>query len=478
VNKNVLKSSLFLNLLSVGAATFVAKLIGLIALGYPARVLGPQNYGLIGFGVSVTAYASIVVLPGMLAWGTREIARDPARTGELLVTVNLTRILIASCAYGGLACYAYYFLPSALERSVVLLCGLALFNAALAVDWVFNGLELMRIPAWVGVAVSGCNVVALFTLVKGPGDLLIFAALAPANGLATVVISCLLLSRKHLRLVLPSRQMFKLSLVKSLPLGVMVSAIVVIHYANNLIVKSYLGSAALGIFMAAFFLLELTSTLPGILGTVFLPRLSRNVVRDREAALRETRIFAQVHMACGFFIAAFAFIEAPAIIAAIYGPKFAASADLLRVMSFGIIFNFAITGYTNCLISFGRDRVMLLVVVVSALVSVGGGLLLVPRFGALGAAGVVALIDLSGWLVSLPYYRRSIGSLHLGTWLMPALGALCIIVVSGVLQKAGLEVWWRIPLVAFCFVPFVLNDARNVLTSLKPPLATVGDLNA
>lgn len=478
MTRNIIKSSLFLNLLSVGGATVITKLVGLLAIGYPARILGPLNYGLVGFGVSVTAYASILILPGMLAWGTREIARDHVRAGELLVTVNVTRILIACIAYGVLACYAFYFSPSTLERTVILLCGLALFNAALAVDWIFNGLELMWIPAWVGSAVSVFNVIALFTFVRTPDDVMIYAALAPANGLLTIVISCLMLSRKNIHLRFPSLNMFRLSFLKSLPLGVMVSLVVVLHYANNLIVKFNLGAATLGIFMAAFYLLELASTLPGILGTVFLPRLSRNVVCNRDTAVTETRIFAQVHMIAGFFIAAFMFIEAPAIIATIYGAKFVASAVLVRVISFGVIFNFAITGYTNCLISFGRDRVMLLVVIVSAIVAIVGGLILIPSFGAIGAAVVVAVIDLSGWLISLPYYRRTIGSLHLSTWIMPALGAGSIILMSLLLQKIGLPVWGRIPLATCCYIPFVISEIKTTILMLKPDLAQPGETNA
>ena len=475
--QKIIKSSLFLNLFSVGCATVITKLIGLLAIGYPARMLGPENYGLVGFGVSVTAYASTLILPGMLAWGTREIARDHTRVGELLVTVNLTRILFACIAYGGLVCYAVYFLPSSLERTVVLLCGLALFNAALAVDWVFNGLELMRIPAWVGAGVSVLNIIALFSFVRAPDDVLIYALLTPLTALLSMVVSSFVLLRRKIKLRLPSLGTFKLSFLKSLPLGIMVSMVVVLHYANNLIVKSYLGVTALGIFMAAFYLLELASTLPAILGTVFLPRLSRNVVSNKETALKETRIFAQIHMTAGFFIAAFIFVEAPSIIATIYGVKFSDSAFLLRIISFGIIFNFAITGYTNCLISFGRDRVMVLVVIISAIVAVGGGLIFVPRYGAMGAAFVVAVIDLSGWLISLPYYRRTIGSLHLSAWIMPVLGAGSIILISLLLQKIGIPVWGRIPLAAFCFIPFVMKDFRTVIAMFKP-LAQPGETNA
>ena len=61
----VFRSSFLLNLFSVGGASIVSKLIGLIIIGYPARILGPESFGMIGFGTSLVAYASILIIPGI-----------------------------------------------------------------------------------------------------------------------------------------------------------------------------------------------------------------------------------------------------------------------------------------------------------------------------------------------------------------------------------------------------------------------------
>ena len=455
------KSSLFLNLFSVGGASVITKLLSLITLGYPARILSPEGYGLVAFGSSVTAYAGIVLLPGIMVWGTRHIARDRINVGETLVIVNLARLFLAFIAYAALAAYAIFFLKSPLERSVVLICGLSVFNSAIMVDWVFNGLELMRIPAWISVAVSVVNVIALFSFIHTPDDVLLYALFSPVMGLLTVIISYYLVFRRNVRFVIPCFALFKQSLRESIPLGITMSLIIVLHYANNLIVKSYLGAAALGVFMAAFSLFEHASTLPNILGTVFMSRLSRCVVSSRESAIKDAAIYAQLHMLAAFFVAAFMFIEAPAIIRIIYGVKYSGSAELLRYMAVGVIFNYAICGYTSCMISFGYDRVMFLVVLVSVIVSVVGGLLLVPRIGATGAAIVIASIDLAGWLVSLPYYKRAIGSLHLQAWIRPALGGMAIVVASFLLQKTTLLLWLRIFLCMMFYFIFVAGQIRS-----------------
>jgi len=199
------------------------------------------------------------------------------------------------------------------------------------------------------------------------------------------------------------------------------------------------------------------------LSAVFLPRLSRCAHSEPAVARREALLFARVHMVVGFFIAAYAFSEAPAIISILYGAKYVGAVRLLRVMAFGIIFNYAICGYTNCLIAFGKDWVMLRVVIVCTILSIGGGFLLVPRFGIFAAALIVSSIDVTGWLVSLPYYKRTIGALQFRAWFRPLLGGGCIIGTCLLLQAMGVPVWVRVPVSAFAYLPFVFHELRSVL---------------
>lgn len=457
------RSSFFINLISVGASSALTKLISLIIIGYPARILGPINFGLFGFGTSMVAYAGIMLIPGITSWGTREIARDKDKAGEMLVTISLIRISLAIITYLILLLYVFYIIDSPKQRIIVLLCGISIFSSAFTIDWVFNGLELMRIPAFVTVFTSLINVLGLFTLIKTPDDIYKYALFAPTLTFLNVFGCYFFLIKRNLKLTIPPIKTFKKAIKAALPLGITMSLVIVLHYANNFIVNFHLGPEALGIFMASFFLIELAATLPNILGSVFLSRLSRNAVGYKDLAKRDAAIYAQVHMILGFFIAAICFIEAPSIISILYGNKYFLSIDLLRYMSVAIIFNYAIFSYTNCLISFGYDRVMLFVVLVSAIISVGGGLLLVPKLGVKGASIIVIFIDLCGWLVSLPYYKKFVGSFHFNLWLIPAFGAITIIFIALGLQIFAFPFWIRILLCTICYVCFIYKDVNKTI---------------
>ncbi len=454
-------SSFLLNLLSLGGATIANRLIGLITLGYAARVLGPEKYGLAGFGMSVAAYASIFLSPGFFTWGTRAIARNRRGAGKAVAIVVLTEVMLATLAYAGLITFSL-MRDDVSERLIVLVCGAALFSSALSVDWIFAGLEQMRISAALSVPAAILSTVSLLALVQTPADVYIYPLTSiGSSALMSVIGYILLVKGLKVRPVIPALSEYRRALLDSVPLGTMVAITVVLHYANNLIVHAFLGSTALGVFLAAFRLLELATTIPGILASVFLPRLARVVVDSATEACREARLFAQVHMSSAFFLAAFLAAEAPSIVAILYGARYAGAVDLLRLMSIAVVFNFAICGYTNCLIAFGQDRVMLLVVLTSAVVSVAGGLLLVPRLGEVGAALAVACIDLSGWLVSLPFYRRRIASLQLTAWLWPAVGAACIVLICVLLQAGGVPLWVRVPIAAATYTALQSRDLKR-----------------
>jgi O-antigen/teichoic acid export membrane protein len=458
------RSPFFLNLASLGGATVASRLIGLITLGYTARVMGPEHYGIIGFGASVAAYAGIVISPGLMTWGARELARDRANAGRYLVIVNLTQLVLALLAFSGLIAFAFLALSDPVERTVVILSGLVLLQTALAAEWVLNGLELVRVTAGIGLVSTCISTAGLLLLIRSPEHLYRVPLLSLGVGLLSSCITyAVLLKRLGVRLILPSAREFRTALRASAPLGVTLALVVVLHHANNLIIRAFVGQAELGMYLASYRLLELATTVPALLGTAFLPRLYRSVADSPEASAREARLFAQVHMTLAFPVAAMFLAEAGTIIGMVYGESYLAAVTLLRIMSLAVLFNFAICGYSNCLIAFGRDRVMLAVVVASAVVAIGGGLLAVPVLGATGAAIVVAGVDMAGFLVSLPAYSRTIGALQFGTWTLPALGGGCMVAMSFGLQATPLPVWLRIVLVMSVYLPFAWAGARRIL---------------
>ncbi len=111
---------------------------------------------------------------------------------------------------------------------------------------------------------------------------------------------------------------------------------------------------------------------------------------------------------------------------------------MVRFMGVGIVFNFAICGYTNCLVSFRQDKVMLRAVTAIFVWVLLTGFTLVPWLGSLGAAIVYAGLDFTGWVSSLPTYRKIVGSLLPKIWIWPVVGGTAIACAAWLLQRLNL----------------------------------------
>ncbi len=430
---------------SVGLATLLSKLLTLAALGIAARALGPKNWGLAGSALAAVAYASVLLSPGLLAWGTREIARDRQATRATLLIVNLTQTLLACGAYLAVAAFARHGVADPAARAVLLVSALALFAQALSVDWVFDGLERPQVPSWVQVAVSAARLAAVIALCRSPSDILAYAAIVPFFLGVQALAGYLLLYRGGCcRWMWPGLAEARRALTAAWPLGLTMALFVLAHNANTLVVEIVGGSEQAGHYLAALRFVEMASVLPGVVGAVFRPRLARLFAAGSPGAARETRLYARAHLLAGLLLAPLVFAEAPRIIVWLYGEAYAPAIPLLRIFTLAILANYLVCGYTNCLVAFGRDRVMLRSMAVAAAAAIAAGLILTPRWGPPGAAFAASLIHPVGWLVALPAYRRTVGPLAWRQWRRPLAAAAAIVALSLWLEKQGAPTLGRV----------------------------------
>jgi O-antigen/teichoic acid export membrane protein len=449
----LLRCTLVARLRSVAVWTAVSKLLTLGSLGYAARVLGPESWGLVGSSLAAVAYASVLLSPGLMTWGSREIARDRERSRSSLVMVNLPQLVLAVGAFFAVAAAGEALLDDATARAVLLVSATALFAQALSVDWVFDGHERADVPVRLQVLVSAGRLAAVVWLCRSPADALRYAAILPLFlGVQALAGYVLLYRRGWFRLCWPGLAALGQAARDAWPLGATMALFVLIHNANTLIVEATHGSAAAGQYLAALRFVEMASVVPGVLGTVFRPRLARVGWKNPAAAAKEARLFARLHLLAGWLCTPLVFAEAPSIIFWLYGAQYAQAAALLRIFSLAVLANYLVCGYTNCLVAFGRDRVMLRAMLAAGAVSVGAGCLLTPSWGPAGAALAASLIHPVGLIAALPAYRRAIGPVDLAGWKRPLAAAAAMIGVCWLLEELGAAPVWRFAAAAVVYV--------------------------
>ncbi len=171
------------------------------------------------------------------------------------------------------------------------------------------------------------------------------------------------------------------------------------------------GAGAMGLFGGAQKLVEAANLLPQALMLSVLPALAAAPDLAVRTARDVARLLAVVLVPVAFGLALFA----EPVLVTILGDRLAGAAPVLRVYAMVAVLGASGALVTNLLVVDGRQRILLAMTTASAVVLVVAGALLVPAYGAVGAAMAIVAGTLAGQigLLALPATRpAATGVLH------------------------------------------------------------------
>lgn len=440
-------------------------LLQLVALAVVTRFLGPGRYGSL---VTARAYTSVIAvvadagiatmaLRNLAAWTSVEERREHA-SDMLAVSVRAT---VAVSVIGWLLLLLLFPQPSdTATRSageVFLLCGLVApvtgICSAMAVN-ADNGYLIAAGQLAGAVFGTAASVVAVSVRLG-------FVGVAISQGSASLVtaVTLVLLVRPMIR---PSRRVRspRSTLLDALPMGA-VNSINVLYVSADVLLLSWLGTrAAVGAYGVAYRVVALLISLPSLFMINVQPLLVRSIsdqprfraVVDR--ALETSRI-AAVALAVLFvrFGHDVAFL--------LGGRRFHHSGPLVSILVVGVAISFQSGVIGPALLALGRQRLLLYSQSAAAVVNIAINLVVIPRYGALGAAwAFVASETLVLFIMALLY--RQFSPIGFGMGVRHVSAILTLIVVAYATRKLGpsspvanLAVWGTLDVVVFGAAIFI-----------------------
>lgn len=162
---------LFRNFFSLAGAEAFSKVITFLAFAYLARLFGASGFGYIEWAAAALMCASLIVDQGFSAYGTREIAKAPERTGQLVAEIVTARFILAILSYSALAASVFLIGLEPVMRSLLLIYGASLLILPLLLQWVFQGHDRMNVVALAQVIRQTVFVGVVFLFVNGTDDL-------------------------------------------------------------------------------------------------------------------------------------------------------------------------------------------------------------------------------------------------------------------------------------------------------------------
>ncbi len=381
MREGVLQNALWLAL-GRGLQMVLSLLVGLLT----ARYLGPEGYGLLQYAAGYTGFFSAIAALGLDAVLVRELTEKPEREGAILGTALGLR-----GAAGMLSAFAILCLLAGNREDPAVLAVTGLSSLGMALGCVnvfhakFQAALRSRVTAVVLLAAHGAGAAyKLVLLALGKGTVW-FGAAGAVEQLCAGGLLLWQYGRQGGAPLGISREMAGGLLSKSghfiLP-GLMVA---VYGQTDRIMLGRMLGEAETGYYGAAVSICGSWCFLLTAFMDAMYPQIAR-AYGNRACFQRKNR---QLYAGIAYLSAAvsgFFCLVAEPLVRGLYGAEFLPAARILRVLTWYTAFSYLGVARNAWVVCENRQKYLIWVYLAAAVGNVGLNLVLIPRWGSMGAA--------------------------------------------------------------------------------------------
>lgn len=426
------------------AVTWIATFAFMAGLG---RYLGDAGLGILFLGYSFTGLFAVLANFGLAPYVTREVARAPASTRDLLWNALAVTAALWLLSFGLIQVVIWLLgYPPETAQVLRIFAGTMGLQAATAVlTGIFSGLGQL------GHTSLGTSIEKVFVALAG--------LTALAFGAGVVQVAWVVLAGAALGLLwqlgallrqVRARPRLDLRLSRRLLLGgapfvLQIMLAKVYWHIDAVMLSRMADEAVVGWYGAAYRLYETLGFLPNIVAVmIMMPILSRLSVVSHDAMRTAFEKGLTVLLVLGIPIAVGMIVLAEPILLFIYErPEFAAATPILQLLGLGTLVLYVNMAVGWALVSLERERKMALVSGSAVLLNVSLNLLMIPAWQHVGAAAATVITEVfigAGYLLLLPRWLLPRASLAVAarSALAAAVMAAAILASAGLLDGASI----------------------------------------
>lgn len=401
--------SIKLNFIMNFLLTASSILFPLITFPYVSRVLGPTGTGNVTMGTSVVSYFTMVAMLGVPTYGVRACASVRDNKVELskivqeLLIINIIMMLIAYIAFF----ITIFCVPSfRIMKTLYLVSSIAIVMNVIGVNWLYQGLEQYSYITFISLVFKVVALVLMFALVHKADDYIWYALITVIGGFGSSIFNFIRL-RKLILLKPFQHYDFKRHIRPMFTFFAMTVATTVYTNLDVVMLGLMKSNYDVGLYNAAVKIKLIMVSLVTSLGTVLLPRISyyyeQNQVKEFHNLISKVFSFVLLFaIPCCLYLMVFA----KDTILFLSGKEFleAVPAVIIITPTILLIGLSNITGI-QVLVPTGKESLVLRSVVCGAVVDFVLNLMMIPKFGAAGAAFGTLAAELVVLIVQCVYLK-------------------------------------------------------------------------
>lgn len=390
------------------AGRVLTLLMGLLVVSKLTRYLGVDGFGRYTTVFAFCNFLAVIADFGFFNVLVRELALPESKRQNVVSNILTLRSIFAFLVFGGGFILAWFLRYPLVVKQGIGLVGISLFLITLSMTLIGVFQIEMRMDKSVVADVIGKFITTLFIVivVARHGSLqAVFWTYIIGNGL-TLIVDWLMV-RPYV-LVRPSfeRAYYKAIIPQAFSMGIFTILSFLYFHVDMVILSLLKSDYDVGIYGAAYKLVEIILVFPGIFSGAILPILTRTLVTDRPQFNRVVQYSFDILLVVSVPAIISVVMLARPIINFIAGKQFVAAAAVtiwghpatailvLQILVFALVFSFISNLFDTIVISLGKQKRLLLSALLITILNAILNALLIPHYSYVAAAFITILCEM------------------------------------------------------------------------------------
>lgn len=414
MKKKLLKNYVF-NFIS----QILTLIVPLITTPYISRVLTEIGVGQYSFSYSIITYFILFANLGFATYGQREIAKangDKEKISKTFYEIFILRIVTTLLSF--IVLFSILFTTGFGDKynKLILILSIQVFAVIFDVNFLYQGIEDFKAIAIRSIIVRLTMMALIFIFVRRQEDLELYALLLSLSQLLGVVIMWPTIF-KIIKMVSIKELEFRKHITPTILIFLPTLAVTVYSVFD----KTMIGLLAKnpdyenGCYEQAYKVNGVALLLITVISPIFIPRNASEIANNNEDGLRKN-----IYFVCNYtwmlglpMIIGFAVLSNN-LSSWFLGQGYESAPILMTIMSI----RFISSGLSECFgnqyfIAKGKENIVTLSAVIAAVINLGFNFVLIPYYGAIGAAIATAICEISITIIQgIFIYREHIVSIR------------------------------------------------------------------
>mgnify|MGYP003898979061 FL=1 len=399
------KKNLFYSLLY----QIVTTALPLITVPYVSRVLQANGIGIYTFTFSITQYFILFGTLGLTLYGNRQIAYtrdDKEKLSKTFWSILFLRIITIGFAA---ILYVIIFFRIKEYKEIYMVQTINIVAAILDISWLYTGIEDFKKTVTRNLIVRIVGVCFIFAFVKTKDDLMLYVLI---NGLTSLLGNILLwfYIPGIVNKVKLHRNEILIHLLPSIKLFIPQVAMQVYVVLDKTMLGLLSNLTEVGYYEQSEKVVKISLNLITILGTVMLPRVSNLFAKGEDEKIKNYLNFSLRGVACVAIPLTFGIISiTDKFVPWFFGTGFEPVKYIIPLLS-PILYLIATSNVIGIqyLLPTNKTREFTISVTSGAIVNLLMNLVLIPKFGAIGACLGTLSAELTVTLVQYKYINKDV----------------------------------------------------------------------